>query len=68
MFSIKNIRASIYEVIIFFIKKIQIGPDLKLCWFVVTRLGLQETCESKNFFDVIPEKNFFSHQYIINKD
>ena len=27
----------------------ELRPDLKICWFSVTRLGLQETCRSKIF-------------------
>ena len=33
-------------------KRVLIRLDLKIRWFAVTRLGLQETCESKIFFDV----------------
>ena len=32
------------------IKK-EIRPDLKICWFAVTRPVLQETCGSKKSFD-----------------
>ena len=44
------------------------GPDLKICWFAVTRPGLEETCGSifvVFFFMLIPQKKFFSHRYII---
>ena len=27
-----------------------VRPDLKICWFALTRLGLQETCGSKKVF------------------
>ena len=39
-------------------------PDLKICCFVITQPGLQETCRSKKIFIFIPEKDFFSHKYI----
>ena len=33
-----------------------IRPDLKICWFAVTRPSLQETYGSKIFFDVHSRK------------
>ena len=41
-----------------------IRPGLKLCWFVVTQPGLQDTCGTKFFFDH-SQKIFFSHKCII---
>ena len=50
-------------------KKCLLRPDLKICWFAVTRPGLQETRESQNFFLMfIHEKKFFNLKHIINKD
>ena len=46
----------------------QVGPDVKICWFAVTRPGLQETCGWKNCFDVHFWKKNFCLKYIINKD
>ena len=40
-------------------------PDLKICWFAIAQLGLQETCGSKNVFEAHSwKKIFFSHKYI----
>ena len=47
------------------VKNYKIRPDLKICWFAVTRPGLQEACGSKNFLMLIPEKLFFSHKCMI---
>ena len=46
-------------------KKYTMRPDLKIYWFDVTWPGLQETCRSKKNLMLIPEKHFFSHNYII---
>ena len=37
----------------------ELWPDLKICWFAVTQPGLQETCRSRIFLMLIPEKKFF---------
>ena len=29
----------------------ELRPDLKICWFALTRTGLQETRRSENVFD-----------------
>ena len=42
-----------------------IRPDLKICWFALTRPGLQETYGSNIFFDAHSWKKCFSHKYII---
>ena len=34
-------------------------PDIKICWFAVTQLGLQEAYRSKNCFDAHSWKIFF---------
>ena len=34
-------------------------PNLKICWFAVTRTGLQETCRSKTLFDAHSRKKIF---------
>ena len=39
-------------------KKMEIKLDLKICWFAVTRPGLQETDGSKSFLMLIPENVF----------
>ena len=45
--------------------KISLRPDLKICWFAITRPGLQETYRSINFLMLIPEKKFFHQKYLI---
>ena len=37
-------------------------PDLRMYWFAGARLGLQQTCRSKNLFDADPWINLFSSQ------
>ena len=49
-----------------FIKLYKIRPDLKICWFAITRAG-QKFAAQKIFLMFIPEKKFFNHEYIINK-
>ena len=42
-----------------------IEASLKICWFVVTRLGLQEKCRSKkNAFEAHSWKTVLSYNYI----
>ena len=42
-----------------------IRPDLKICWFAVTRPGLQETCGSKKISSCSFLKKKFNHKYIV---
>ena len=47
----------------------ELWPDLKICWFAVTRLGLQETHRSKKkILILIPEEKIFSHKYIVTAE
>ena len=50
-----------------FIKLYKIRPDLKICWFAITRAG-QKFAAQKIFLMFIPEKKIFNHEYIINYD
>ena len=36
----------------------ELRPDFKVCWFAIFQPGLQQTCWSKFFLMLLPEKNF----------